>query len=256
MKRIISVLDQLSGVVLVVTAALFGIVQIATTGLALGQVKFANEMVTRFVVFDLVEVAPNLNGAPVKWDLYGSVGRQYNRLWIKSDGNISTGQSDGDLEFQALFSRLISPYWDAQAGIRLDRSYSGTTTQTRALLAVGLNGLAPYWFELEPALFVSQDGDVSATVTGSYDLLVTQRLVLQPRLDLSAAVQDVPEWGVGSGLGRIGLGLRARYELRREFAPYVGLSWTRLLGDTATLAREQGAEASELGVVLGVRMWH
>ena len=120
---------------------------------------------------------------------------------------------------------------------------------------VGLEGLAPYFFEVEPALFVSYKGDVSARFTGSYDLLLTQRLVAQPRLETNVAVQRVEDWGVGAGLNDIELGLRLRYEIRREIAPYVGVNWTQRYGAAADFARAEGGSASEANVVFGIRLW-
>lgn len=120
---------------------------------------------------------------------------------------------------------------------------------------VGFTGLAPYWFEVEPALFVSENGDVSARLSATYDALLTQRLVLQPRLDVNVALQDVPKFGVGSGFNNVELGLRLRYEIKREFAPYVGVTWSRQLGATADLARGTGAKVDEVRLVAGVRLW-
>ncbi|HUF26008.1 MAG TPA: copper resistance protein B [Gemmatimonadaceae bacterium] len=134
-------------------------------------------------------------------------------------------------------------------------AYDNDDTRTRAHLALGLQGLAPGWFELEPTLLVSQHGDVSANLTASYDLLFTQRLVLQPRLETHAAAQGVPEFGVGSGFNDVELALRARYELRREFAPYVGVLWSHRFGDAADLARAGGEPVRELSWVAGLRLW-
>lgn len=244
------------GLCLLTTALLFPVLM---AGVARAQsrplLELENEKVYSFVLFDVLEAAPALEGSPVAWDMIGSIGKEYNRFWIKSDGDLATAQRAGEMEFQALYSRLIAPYWEAQTGVRVDVGYGGGETLTRAQFVVGLEGLAPYWFELEPALFVSDRGDVSASLTGTYDLFVTQRLLLQPRLDVAAAVQEVAEWGVGSGLNSIGLGARLRYEIRREFAPYVGVSWTRLTSGTADLARLEGEDSSIFGLVLGVRMW-
>lgn len=217
--------------------------------------ELENEKVYSFVLFDILEAAPILEGGPLAWDMIGSIGKEYNRFWIKSDGDLSTSQRAGEMEFQALYSRLIAPYWEIQAGVRFDVGYAGDETNTRGQLVVGLEGLAPYWFELEPAVFISDQGDVSASLTGTYDLFVTQRLILQPRLDVTVALQEVEPWGVGSGLNSVGLGARLRYEIRREFAPYVGISWTRLTGGTADLARLEGEDANTLSLVVGVRLW-
>lgn len=214
-----------------------------------------NENVYSFLLFDILEAAPMQEGGPLQWDMTGSIGKEYNRFWVKSDGDLATSQRTGEMEFQALYSRLIAPYWEAQAGLRFDVGFAGRETSTRTQFVVGLEGLAPYWFELEPALFISDRGDVSASLTGTYDVRVTQRLIVQPRLDVTAAVQEVKQWGMGSGLNSIGMGARLRYEIRREFAPYVGISWTRLTGSTADLAHLEGEDTSLLSFVVGVRLW-
>jgi copper resistance protein B len=113
----------------------------------------------------------------------------------------------------------------------------------------------PYRFETDAAAFVSEDGDFSLSLELEYELLLTQRLVLQPRLELNAAAQRVRAWGVGRGLNDLQLGLRLRYEIRREFAPYVGVEWVRRFGDTADLARDEGERVGNLGLVAGVRLW-
>ncbi len=218
-------------------------------------IRFMNEHTLAFVLFDLLETTPALDGRPLQWDMDAWVGKMYNRLWIRSEGELLTAQRGGEAEFQALYSRVVAPFWDLQFGARLDVAY-GDETRTRAHLALGLEGLAPYWFELEPTLFVSQNGDVSASLVASYDLFVTQRLILQPRLEALAAVQEVPEWGVGRGLNRLDFGLRLRFELVREFAPYIGFNWGRLYGGAADLARVEGEATRTSGIVAGLRLWY
>lgn len=234
-------------------AALLGL----TTNRAAGQaIKLENENVYGFMLWDLMEVAPGLEGRPLRWDMIGSVGKDYDRFWIKSEGDLSTTRRNGEMEFQALYSHLVAPYWELQVGARLDLAYASEgETQTRWQFVLGLEGLAPYWFELEPAILVSQAGEVSAELVGSYDLFVTQRMVLRPRVDLRVAVQEVPEWGISNGLNGVTLGARLRYEIEREFAPYVGVSWTRLIGGTADLAKAEGDRFSEVGLVAGFRVW-
>jgi copper resistance protein B len=184
---------------------------------------------------------------PISWDLQGWIGGDYNKLWLKSEGEQRTGSGAGDAEVQALFSRLISPFWDFQVGVRVDAAYGGAVDRTRGLLAVGI--------EVEAALFVSHAGDISFRASSTYDLLFSQRLIFQPRFEINAAVQEVPEFGVGSGLNELELGWRMRYELRREFAPYIGISWARRVGGTASLARSEGAEVSDFSLVGGFRVW-
>ena len=204
---------------------------------------------------DQLEVAPHRDGTPVNVDAMGWVGGDVNRLWVRAEGDLETERSAGAVQAEAFYGRLFSAFWDALVGLRVDRRW-GDGAETRAHLAVGLEGVAPYRFELEPTLYVSQDGDVSAQLEAEYELLVTQRLVLQPRFEVQVAVQEVPELGVGSGLGDLELGARLRYELRRELAPYVGVAWHRRIGGTADLAREAGEYVSNVSIVAGLRIWY
>jgi len=120
---------------------------------------------------------------------------------------------------------------------------------------VGIEGLAPYWFELDAQAFLSNKGDAHLRIEGSYDQRITQRLILQPAAEVNLAAQDVPELGIGSGVSDIELGLRLRYEIAREFAPYVGVNWERKLGGSADYARAAGDGASATSLVMGIRFW-
>ena len=192
----------------------------------------------------------------LRWDVTAWYGGDYNRLWLKTEGEWRTsGERGGEAEVQALYGRLIAPFWDFQVGLRCDQFSGAGFDRSRGFAVIGLQGLARYRFELEPALFVSQDGDVSARLTATYDLLLTQRLVLQPRLDFDAAVQAAKKFGIGKGANGVGLGLRLRYEITREIAPYIGVQWLNRLGETADLARRGGGNAEDLALVFGVRLW-
>ena len=192
----------------------------------------------------------------VGWDAVGWYGGDYNRLWLKTEGEWRTsGERGGEAEVQALYGRLIAPFWDFQAGLRYDQFSGAGFDRSRGFAVIGLQGLARYRFELEPALFISQDGDVSARLTATYDLLLTQRLILQPRLDFDVAVQSVENFDVGEGVNSLGLGLRLRYEIAREFAPYLGIQWLTRFGETADLSRRDGGRADNIAVVFGVRLW-
>ena len=125
----------------------------------------------------------------------------------------------------------------------------------RSYAAIGIEGLAPYWFEVEAQAFLSDRGDAHLRIEGSYDQRITQRLILQPAAELNVAAQDVPELGIGAGLSDVELGLRLRYELAREFAPYVGINWERRVGDSARFARAAGEGASTTSLVMGLRFW-
>ena len=149
---------------------------------------------------------------------------------------------------------MIAPFWDVQFGVRHDLKFGPGPNLNRTYAVVGLQGLAPYWFEVEPALFVSEKGDVSARFQGTYDLLFTQRLIAQGRFETSAALQDDPEFDIGSGFNNVGVGIRLRYEITREFAPYVGVSWKRSLGNTADLIRAKGNNIDNTSVNFVIRM--
>ena len=206
------------------------------------------------ILIDQLEYAPSTGGRPVSLDALAWWGGAYDRLWIKAEGEQFTAGDDGDFEGHLYYGRLITAYFDALAGVRIDQTW-GPESTTRVHLALGLQGLAPLRFEFSPALFVSHEGDVSARLEAEYQLLVTQRLVASPDIELNAAVQEVPERGIGSGLNDIEFGLRIRYEFRREFAPYVGYVWRRRVGATAQLARDGGDPVSEGELVAGLRVW-
>lgn len=209
-----------------------------------------DDRVYTYVAFDELEYAPGFGERPVGYDAQAWIGGDYDRLWLKARGEHSTLATEGGFEAEALYSRTVSAFWNLQAGLGVDRRYGEGTGVTRGLLAVGVEGLAPYWFEVETFLYVSHEGDVSAGLEASYELLFTQRLVLEPEVELGVAVQDVPELGVASGLDEIELAARLRYEILREFAPYVGISWVRerFPGGLAT--------ASDASFVAGLRWWY
>lgn len=203
------------------------------------------------LLIDQLEYRWNQGTDSTNWNAQGWFGGDYNRLWLKTDG---TSLSDGaveEAESQLLYSHLIAPFWDFQAGLRYDEK----PKPSRSYAVLGVQGLAPYWFEVEAAAFVSEKGDVSARLEAEYDLLLTQRLIVQPRFETNLAGQKVEELGIGRGFSDIELGLRLRYEIRREFAPYVGISWARKLGDTADFARHVSEDVDTFALVAGIRVW-
>lgn len=208
-----------------------------------------------FLLADLLEYSPSGPTNAIRVEGLGWIGGDYNRLWLRAEGDQPTARGQGEWQADAYYGRLVSPFWNAVVGARLDTRSFGGRRATRGLLAVGFEGLAPYWLEVEPRLYVGQKGDLSAQFTTAFDLLFTQRLIVQPRLELNAALQKVPAFGVGAGLNDVELGARARYEFRREFAPYLGVSWRRRTGGTAVMARRAGEEVSDVSLVAGVRLW-
>ena len=211
---------------------------------------------TTFMLFEKLEYAPDAWQRPIVLEGIAWWGGARNRLWIRGEAEQVTSGDDGDAELEVLFGRLISPFFDALVGVRVDRRWGEDFSVMRGLLSVGLEGIAPLWWELAPTVFVSEDGDVSARLDASYALLFTQRLILEPRVELNAALQDVPAFGIASGLTDLELGARLRYEIRRKFAPYLGVSWLRRTGGTADLARLDGEPASDVSLVAGLRVWY
>ena len=161
------------------------------------------------------------------WDVQGWYGNDEHKLWFKTEGEFDSDETEA-ADLQLLYSKPVSAYWDLQIGLRHDFEPSPETTHA----VIGLQGLAPQWFEIDVAAFLSDDGDVSLKFEAEYDLLLTQRLVLQPRVELD------------SGEEESSFGLRLRYEITREIAPYVGLSW------------QDPADAEDfVSVVAGARFW-
>lgn len=188
------------------------------------------------------------------WSGQGWVGGDINKFWWKAQGEgaVNGGASPDTTEFQALYNRTIAPFWGAQAGIR----YDVNPNPDRAFAVLGIQGLAPYWFNSDTSMYVSEDGDVSFRGEFEYELLFTQRLILQPRFEINASAQDVPEYGLGRGINNTEMGLRLRYELRREFAPYIGVSYTQKYGGTRDYAVAAGSQASSTAFVVGIRAWY
>jgi len=203
------------------------------------------------VIFNLAEVQIRDGRDGYRWDGSAWYGGDINRLVLKTEGEGNIGGSLEAAEVQALYSRAIGPYTDIQLGVR----YDFKPNPSRVYASVGFETLAPGFFDVEGALFLSNKGDLLGRLEGYYDQRITQRLVLQPRAEFNFAAQDVPEIGIGSGLSTAELGLRLRYEIRREFAPYVGISYDRSFGDTARFARAEGQGAASTSLVLGIRTW-
>jgi len=207
-----------------------------------------------FVVFrgDRLEYQTGEGNALLLWDVQAWAGTDYNKIWFKSEGTWLIDESKfEEAQTELFYSRSIATFWDLQLGIRHDFE----PNPDRTFAALGVEGLAPYWFEVEATAYVSQDGDLSAGFEAEYALLLSQRLILQPRFEISVALQKVEEYGVGQGINDIELGARLRYEIRREFAPYIGVSWSRKFGETADLARAEGEDIDVTSLVVGVRLW-
>ena len=212
-----------------------------------------------FVLTDLLEYRAYSAGPDTfTWDVVGWVGGDFNRLWIKTEGdlNLSRGHAaQGDL--QLLYGRLIAPFWDFQAGVRFNGILGpNRSAGSRTYAVLGFQGMAPGNFNVEPALYISDRGEVSAELTLSVDLYLTQRLVLQPRLEVQASIQGDRKFDSASGVNQTDLGLRLRYEIRREFAPYIGFTWQQKYGATAGIARSAGESVGPVAIAAGLQLWY
>ena len=208
-------------------------------------------IVTSKVMLDQVEarIRQGRDGYLVEGEAW--YGGDINKLWVKTEIEGEFGSNPEHAEVQALWSRAINPWWNLQAGVR----YDFRPDPERAHLVLGIEGLAPYWFEIDAAAFISHKGDVTARFEAEYDQRLTQKLILQPRIEFDLAAQDVPELGIGAGLSTAEAGLRLRYEIVPEFAPYVGVAYERAFGDTADFRRAAGDRAGGLNFLVGVRAW-
>lgn len=184
-------------------------------------------------------------------DAHGWIGGDIDKFWLKGEVGGALGRKVENVEVQALWSHAIGPFFDLQSGVR----YDPQPGPDRAHLVLGVQGLAPYWFELDGALFLSSKGEVTARIEGEYDLRITQRLILQPRAELLLSAQRMRELELGSGLTDASLGLRLRYEFSPQFAPYVGVQYGRTFGATRRYRRLAGEEDGGLAAVAGVRLW-
>ena len=203
------------------------------------------------VMLDLAEVGFQKGHETYRFEGEAFTGGNINRFGVKFEGEGAFGERIDDLELQALYSRGIAPYWNLQAGVRYD--IKPDPSRTYAVLSV--EGMAPYWFKVNAAAFLSNKGEVRARIEGSYDLRLTQSLILQPRIEANLAFQDIPEIGIGSGLSNLEAGLRLRYEIKQEIAPYIGVEWRRQTGDTARFTRATGDDPDMLSFVAGIRIW-
>ena len=213
------------------------------------QLKLADEHAFWSVLVDRLEYQKD-NDSTV-YDAQAWYGTTFNRFVIKAEGDISNGtleESSTDL----LWGHALNAYFDTQLGIRLDNYRDG---KDRRWLAMGVQGLAPYWFELDVAAYVGEDGRTAFTAQAEYELLLPQKLILQPRAELYLYGKDDLDNGLGSGLSDLALGLRLRYEFNRQFAPYIGVEWTDTYGDTADYRRSAGRDTSDTQFVAGLRFW-
>ena len=186
----------------------------------------------------------------VVWEGQGRIGNDTHKFSLRTEGEYErTADRFENAEVQLRYQRMISDFFDAHVGVRQDIK----PDPSRSFAVVGINGLAPQWFETDASFFVSHKGDTSLRLEAEYDILFTQRLILEPSAEIDIAFSEDRPTGVGKGLSKVELGVRLRYEIAREFAPYIGINWERKIGTTSDLAREEGEDDNVFSVVAGIR---
>lgn len=212
--------------------------------------RMADEHNFGSLMIDRLERVRTRDNSSTVYDLQAWYGRTYDRVVLKSEGDVDGGEYE-DIHTQLLWGHAISAYWDTQLGVR----YDGGHEPSRTWLAFGVQGLAPYWFEVDIAGYLGEHGRTALSVEAEYELLLTQKLILQPRVEANLFGKRDTERETGSGLSDLAAGVRLRYEIRREFAPYIGIERSGKFGGTADFARAEGKRTWEKRVVAGLRFW-
>jgi copper resistance protein B len=202
------------------------------------------------VLIDQLEVRDDEGGNPLVLEGQGWVGKDLQKLWIKTEIEQLDGKIE-EAELQVLYSQAVATYWDFQIGLRKDFR----PTPDRSWAVIGLQGLAPYFFEVDTALFIAESGRTALRLEAEYELLLTQQLILTPEFEININGQNDEALGIGSGLSGVQAGLRLRYELRREFAPYIGVNWSKEFGETAEYSRINNETTDGWQWTIGVRAW-
>ena len=201
------------------------------------------------VSFERLEAWDADPGSGQLWEVDAWIGGDVHRLWLKSEGSRSGGRT-GNADLELLLARGVTAWWDVLAGVRQE-----TRPSSRSWAAVGIDGVAPGPVEVSAMAYVGSGGQVQLKAEANYDIRFSNRLILQPLLELVASLEDEPAHGIGRGLGTLEAGLRLRYEIDRQFAPYVGIVHHRALGTTADHARAAGDDSRDTRIVAGLRAW-
>lgn len=226
---------------------------VAMTALLINQTSYASSaddpILSKFMLNKL-EIQDTNGANPLVWEAEAWLGKDLNKLWIKSSGERVNGKTE-KTETEFLYSKAIAPFWDMQLGIRHDT----VENESRDYATVGIKGLAPYFFETDASLSFGNNGQTKLNASAEYEVMFSQKLILSPKIELNAYGKDDIAMGVGSGLSDIEAGLRLRYEIKREFAPYIGVNWNKKFGTTADIATSNGFDVSDTQLVAGVRAW-
>ncbi|MGI2258738.1 copper resistance protein B [Shewanella sp. GXUN23E] len=215
----------------------------------LRQLVLADEQLFWAVLGNRLEYQPDSDTGV--YDLQGWLGNSYDRLVVKAEGDIANSRLE-ESSTELLWSHAVSTYFDTQVGVQYQQFDEG---ENRPWLAMGIQGLAPYWFELDITGYLGEQGRTALSAEIEYELLLTQKLILQPRAELTLYGKDDPQNGLGAGLANVSVGLRLRYEFSRQFAPYLGVEWSDASGKTADLMRQRGQSPQDTQFLTGVRFW-
>jgi copper resistance protein B len=206
-------------------------------------------VLTKFML-DKFEVRNTDGVNPLVWEAEAWIGKDLNKIWLKSEGEYVDGKVE-EAETELLYSQAIAPFWDAQIGIRHDI----VEDESRDYATIAIKGLAPYYFETDASLSFGKNGQTKLNASAEYEVMLTQKLILSPEIEFNAYGKDDLKMGIGSGLSNVEAGLRLRYEIKREFAPYIGVNWNKKLGTTADIAESEGIDVSDTQLVVGVKAW-
>ena len=223
---------------------------VAMTTIAMASGMDDDPLVGKLMINEL-EVQSTDGPDPLAFSADAWLGFDLNKFWFKTEVERVDGETE-EAEVQFLYSRAIAPYWDIQAGWRRDIR----PKPERDWFSVGFKGVAPYFFEVDAELFFGESGQVNVRLDGEYEVFFTQKIILTPEIETSFYSKDDAAVGIGSGFSDLELGLRLRYEIRREFAPYIGINWTKKFGQTADFASAGGIDTSDVQIVAGVRAWY
>lgn len=214
------------------------------------RLRLADQYTMAMLMVDRLEAVRSDDNRWIAYDFQAMYGRSYDRAVLRAEGEIDNSKLK-EATTQLLWSHAVATFWNTQLGLRYDSGEGDNQTW----LAAGVQGLAPYWFEVDATGYVGENGRSAVGIEAEYELLLTQRLILQPRLEGMLYGKDDPGRALGSGLASLSAGLRLRYEIRREFAPYIGIEWAGMFGDTADYARASQQSTADTRLVAGLRLW-
>jgi copper resistance protein B len=214
------------------------------------RLRLADERNFGSLLFDRLEAVRTSDNTAAAYDLLAWYGRDYDRAVLKAEGHYDNSKFE-EARTELLWGHAVTAFWNTQLGVRNDSGEG----PGRSWLAFGIQGLAPYWLEVDASGYIGAEGRTALNLEAEYELLLTQKLILQPRIEADFYGKKDSERGIGSGLSEVTAGLRLRYEFLREFAPYVGVEWAGTFGGTADYARDEGVDTKETRAVAGMRIW-